>query len=280
MLTLATRFKSIDAPKSRSFARETTILVSLVTAFMAGCATGPDSAREPRYKAPWAQYQKVAFKDLLTSYGVSNLSVQRQETLDMYLRSQTKTFDRYVAAKEVGVGMEPLQQEAIAEIETAGAELSSKLFVIRTLITANAYDARLGGFPLYQLPMDTDASLRFSNDDVRTSKSREGVTRGMSFAAEGYGLVTAELWFSKVGWVLPAAPERAVQILERLSKVDGERKVAVAMVFSLDRCDLDRQQRTMLACRAKIVGMSAYSGLDAMQPSNPPLLELEYRGRR
>jgi len=84
---------------------------------LGGCASTPEAPVAPSLQAPWAEYGRPEFRDLLVSYGTTNLHLRRDDALDLYLRSQTKTFDRYVAAKEVGVGIEALQEEAIAEIQ-------------------------------------------------------------------------------------------------------------------------------------------------------------------
>lgn len=253
------------------------LCIAPLALLIAGCAATPQTPPAARYAAPWAELSKPAFPDLLASYGASNLATRREETLDRYLRSQTKTFDRYVAAKEVGVGAAPLQQEATAEIQALAATLPTRRFLARTSFTVQPYDAQLGGFPLYQQPFDLNASLRYVNDDVRTTTSTQRQTRGMSVAAAEFGFMEAEVRFSKVGWVIPATPDQAVRILETLSQSGGERKVAVAMTFTLNRCDATGETSRMF-CEATIQNLSAYNSLDAVQPNNPPVVELVKRG--
>ncbi len=256
-----------------------TLIVGSLALLVSSCASAPPAPAVPQYRAPWADAVKPEFRYLLASYGAANLPTRRDETLDRYLRSQTKTFDRYVAAKEVGVGVEPLQQEAAAEIEAVSLELRSKLFLVRTNFTVQAYDKQLGGFPLFQEPFDRNASVRYTNDDVRTGKSTEGRTRGMSVIAKDYGFNEAEVWFSKSGWIVPASPDQAVRILENLSQVGGERKVAVAMTYTLDRCDPADNDPGRLICKATIRAMSGYSSLDAAQPDAQPVVELVRRSQ-
>jgi len=215
---------------------------------------------------------------LLASYGAANLPSRRDGTLDRYLRSQTKTFDRYVAAKEVRVGIEPLQQEALAEIQAVAPELRTKRFLVRANFTVQAYDAQLGGFPLFQEPFDRNASVRYTNDDVRMARATDGATRGMSVIVGDYGFNAAEVGFSKIGWFLPATPDQAVQMLEKLSRVGGERKIAVAMTYTLDRCDPADNATDRLVCKATVQSMSGYRNLDEAQPDTKPVVELVHRG--
>lgn len=86
------------------------LLVASVALLASGCATAPQAPAAPQNRASWADAAKPEFRYLLASYGAANLQSRRDDTLDRYLRSQTKTFDRYIAAKEVRVGIEPLQQ--------------------------------------------------------------------------------------------------------------------------------------------------------------------------
>lgn len=255
------------------------LLVTAVVLLASSCASPPTAPAAPQYQAPWASAAKPEFRDLLVSYGAANLPTSRNETLDRYLRSQTKTFDRYVAAKEVGVGVEPLQQEAVAEIQAAAPALRSKLFLVRTHLTVQAYDPQLGGFPLYQEPFDRNAGLRYTNDDVRTGRSAAGRTQGMSVVSKDYGFTDAEVWVSKVGWIMPATPDQAVRMLEKLSQVGGERKVAVALTYTLDRCDAVDSELSRLTCTGTIRAMYGYSSLDAATPDAKPEVELVRRGQ-
>ena len=93
----------------------TFMAVALATLASSCASTAPTSApivAATEYRAPWADYGKPVFRDLLVSYGAANLATQREATLDRYLRSQSKTYDRYVAAREVGVGVEQRLQVA------------------------------------------------------------------------------------------------------------------------------------------------------------------------
>jgi len=254
-----------------------TLLAASLALLVSSCASTQHASTAPKYRAPWADSAKLEFRYLLASYGLSNMSARRDETLDRYLRSQTKTFDRYVAAKEVGVGLDELQQEAVTEIQAISPELRSKMFLIRTNFTVQAYNKQLGGFPLFQEPFDHNASMRYTNDDVRTGKSTEGSTRGMSVIAKDYGFNEAEVWFSKIGWIVPATPDQAVRMLENMSQIGGERKAAVAMIFRLDRCDPADNDSGRLVCHATIRAMYGYSSLDMVQPNAQPVVELVRR---
>lgn len=251
-----------------------------IATLISSCASAPQAPAAPRYQAPWANATRVEFRELLASYGANNLAENRTATLDKYLRSQTKTFDRYIAAKEVGVGIAPLQQEALAEIQSASAALPTKLFLIRTRLPLNTYNAQLGGFPIYEQPADLNMSTKYFNEDIRSHSSPSGPTRGMRIAADDYGLMEAEVWFSKVGWVAPATPEQAVTLLESLSRRGGEREAAVAMTYTLDRCDASTSEPTRLVCSATIRSISAYANRDAVQPDSPPVVEFVNRGQR
>ena len=255
-------------------------LVLAITALISSCASAPTVPAAPRYQAPWASLGKPEFREFLASYGAANLPTNRNETIDRYLRSQTKTFDRYVAAKEVGVGVAPLQQEALVEIQSISAGLPTKQFMMATTFSVQAYDARQGGFPIYQQPFDLNAGTKFFNDDVRSSRSQDGPTRGMRIAANDYGFTVAEVWFSKVGWVLPATPDQAISLIESLSRrSSAERKVSVAMTYTIDRCDSSNSDANGLVCDGTIRSMSAYSALDAVQPDNPPVVEMVNRNQ-
>lgn len=256
-----------------------TLVVASLALLAGGCASAPPAPAAPQYRASWADAAKPEFRYLLASYGAANLQSRREDTLDRYLRSQTKTFDRYVAAKEVRVGIEPLQQEAVTEIQAVAPELATKRFLVRTNFTVQAYDPQLGGFPLFQEPFDRNASVRYTNDDVRTAKVTEGAARGISAIVKDYGFNGAEVVFSKIGWFVPATPDQAVRMLENLSQVGGERKVAVAMTYTLDRCDAADNAPDRLICKATIRTMSGYSSLDAAQPDVPPAVELVRRGQ-
>lgn len=157
-----------------------TLAFAALAGLLCSCASAPPGPAAPQYRAPWADTGKPDFRDLLVSYGAANLLTHRDSTQDRYLRPQTKTFDRYVAAKEVDVGIEPLQQEALAEIQAAALGLRAKQFLVRTQLTVHAYDPQLGGFPLYQKSFDQNAGLRHTNEDVRTGRSAAGRTQGMS----------------------------------------------------------------------------------------------------
>lgn len=245
----------------------------LASALLSGCATAPQQVTPPKAQLPWTGLAKADFHSLLGSYALANLSTHRDETLDKFLRSQTKTFDRYIAAKEVGVGIEPLKQEALTDIQAMSAELTSKVFVLRTKVSVSAYDARQGGFPLYQRPFDLNMSLHLNNDDVRTSVSTDGATRGMSIIAKDYAFSEADLWFLKEGWIIPSAPDQAVRILEMLSKSGGDRKAGIVILYSLSRCDANSEP-TALTCRANVRSMYLS---DPMRPEDPPIAELVHR---
>lgn len=255
-----------------------TLALAALAGLLSSCASAPPGPAAPQYRAPWAATAKPDFRDLLVSYGAANLPTQRDSTLDRYLRSQTKTFDRYVAAKEVGVGIEPLQQEALAEIQAAAPGLRAKQFLVRTQLTVHAYDPQLGGFPLYQEPFDQNAGLRYTNEDVRTGRSAAGRTQGMSVISKDYGFTDAEVWVSKIGWIVPATPDQAARMLEKLSQVGGERKVAVAMTYTLDRCDAVDSELSRLTCKGTIRSMYGYSSLEAATPDAVPAVELVRRG--
>lgn len=253
------------------------VLTALATGALTSCSLAPAAPAAPSYQARWAAFAKPAFSDLLASYGASNVQRSRSETLDNYLRSQTKTYDRYVAAKEVGIGVDALQQEALSEIQVVSASLPSRSFLVRAAFSVQTYDPQLGGFPLYQQPFDLDASIRYVNDDVRTASSTSRGTRGM-VVADAYGFQEAEVWFSKVGWVVPATQDQAVHVLEALSRSGGERKIAVAMTYSLDRCDASDSNAAKLVCRATVRSMTGYSSLDGIRPDQAPVVELVNRG--
>jgi len=253
----------------------------LIVTLVSSCASAPQAPAEPSYQAPWANLGKPEFREFLASYGAAHLQTNHNETLDKYLRSQTKTFDRYIAAKEVGVGVAPLQQEALAEIQSVSAGLPTKQFMMATTFSVQAYDARQGGFPIYQQPFDLNAGTKYFNDDVRSSRSQDGPTRGMRIAANDYGFTVAEIWFSKVGWVVPATPDQAINLIESLSRRGAtDRKVSVAMTYTIDRCDPSNSDASTLVCDGTIRSMSAYSSLDAVQPDSPPVVELVNRGQR
>lgn len=255
-----------------------TLALAALASLLSSCASAPQSPAAPKYRAPWADMAKPDFRDLLVSYGAANLPTQRDSTLDRYLRSQTKTFDRYVAAKEVGVGIEPLQQEALAEIQAAAPGLRAKQFLVRIQLTVHAYDPQLGGFPLYQEPFDLNAGLRYTNEDVRTGRSAAGRTQGISVISKDYGFSDAEVWVSKIGWIVPVTPDQAARMLEKLSQVGGERKIAVAMTYTLDRCDAVDSELSRLTCKGIIRAMYGYSSLEAATPDAVPAVELVRRG--
>tara|TARA_R110000822_G_scaffold97549_8_gene221368 strand:+ start:33677 stop:34462 length:786 start_codon:yes stop_codon:yes gene_type:complete len=260
-----------------------TIRTFISTAFilvLGGCASTPEAPEAPSFQAPWAEHGRPEFRDLLVSYGTTNLQLRRDEALDFYLRSQTKTFDRYVAAKEVGVGIEALQDEAIAEIQSLAPTLRTKQFLVRTEFPVYGYDQQLQGFPLYEDPFDLRAGVRYTNDDVRTGISDGRRTRGMAVISSDYGFTNAQVQFSKEGWVIPATPDQAVRMLEQLSQVGGKRSIAVALTYSLDRCEADESQRSNLICTATIQNMYGYSSLNSVQPDTPPTMQLVRRGRR
>lgn len=256
-------------------------LISVSLALLiGGCASTPPQAPDaPSFRAPWADHATPQFSDLLVTYGTSNLSSKRAETLDGYLRSQTKTFDRYIAANEVGVGVEALHQEAINEIQALAPSVRAKQFLVRGEFPVHAYDHQLQGFPLY-LPFELWAGVRYTNSDVRTGISEGRRTRGMSVISSEYGFVTAQVQYSKEGWVISATPDEAVRMLEQLSQVGGKRRIAVALTYSLDRCDADESQQSNLICTATIQNMYGYSNLNSVQPDAPPTMQLVKRSRR
>lgn len=259
-----------------------TLVYMALAAVVVGCTstpTSPPAPEPPSYRAPWAGVAGPQFSDLLVTYGASNLASKRAETLDGYLRSQTKTFDRYIAAKEVGVGVEALHQEAINEIQTLAPSVRAKQFLVRGEFPVHAYNQELQGFPLY-LPFELWAGVRYHNNDVRTGISDGRRTRGMSVISSEYGFVTAQVQYSKEGWVIPATPDEAVRMLEQLSQVGGKRSIAVALTYSLDRCEADESQRSNLICTATIQNMYGYNSLNSVQPDTPPTMQLVKRGRR
>lgn len=257
--------------------RHVSLVVLVVAASLAGCASAPSAPPVPSYRAPWADLGKVQFTYLLASYGNTNISLARAETLDKYLRSQTKTFDRYIAAKEVGASTATLEGEALAEIQQRSGELSTLRFVVRTELKLQNYDAQLGGFPIFAEPFDKNAGLRYYNDDVRSSPSKDRKTYGVSVAAKDYGFMEAEIWFSKLGWVLPATPDQAARFLEGLSRSGGARKIAVAMVYSVDRCNQDTSDKYKLVCDGTIRNLYGYPTLEGVLDETPPLVTLEKR---
>lgn len=256
------------------------LLAASLATLIGGCAATPSATPPPTFQAPWAAHSRPEFRDLVMAYAASNLPSQRTEVLDWYLRSQTKTFDRYMAAKEVGVGVEALQQEAITEIQSLAPELKTKQFLVRTEFPVYAYDQQLQGFPLHQEPFDLRAGVRYTNDDVRTGISDGRRTRGMAVISGDYGFTNAQVQYSKVGWFIPATPDQAANMLQRLSEVGGRRSVAVAMTYTLDRCDVDENQRAHLICTATIQSMYGYGSLSSVQPDVPPTIQLVNRNRR
>lgn len=258
-----------------------TFMAAVLAALASSCAsTAPTSSpivTAPEYRAPWADYSKPDFRDLLVSYGAANLVTQREATLDRYLRSRSNTYDRYVAAREVGVGVEPLQQVAIAEIQAHAPVLRSKEFVVGTHFTVYAYDQQLGGFPVYQEPFDENGGLRYTNEDVRAGASATVRTQGMSVVSRDQGFNDAEVWFSKLGWVIPSTPDQAVRSLERLSRMGGERKIAVAMTYTLDRCDATDIDSSQLMCKATIRAIYGYDSLDEVRTGIEPSVVLVRR---
>lgn len=65
---------------------------------------------------------------------------------------------------------------------------------------------------------------------------------------------------------MPATPDQAARMLEKLSQVGGERKVAVAMTYTLDRCDAVDSELSRLTCKGAIRAMYGYSSLEASKP--------------
>lgn len=102
----------------------------------------------------------------------------------------------------------------------------------------------------------------------------------MAVISSDYGFVTAQVQYSKEGWVIPATPDQAVRMLEQLSLVGGKRRIAVALTYSLDRCDADESQQSNLICTATVQNMYGYSSLSSAQPDTPPTMQLVKRGRR
>ena len=151
---------------------------------------------------------------------------------------------------------------------------------MRTEFPVYAYDQQLQGFPLYEDPFDLRAGVRYTNDDVRTGISDGRRTRGMAVISSDYGFTNAQVQFSKEGWVIPATADQAAAMLQRLSEVGGRRTVAVAMTYTLDRCDSDENQRAHLVCAATIQSMYGYGSLNSVQPDAPPTMQLVNRRRR
>lgn len=247
-------------------------LIALVT----GCASSP-APQQGRYRAPWAQYEEMDFRYVLAAYGVANINRDKAGTLDKYLRSQTKAYDQYIAAREVGTSTEGMESSAAAEIQSTASELAGRLFFVATTFDLEKYSNELGGFPIFDPTWNKAAGFKVINKDVRTYKSTDRMTYGANVIPKGYGFTEAEIWVSKLGWVIPVSPEKAVQALAEASRDGSLRKSPALVVYSLDRCDPVPDSSEKLICSGTIQNIYMYSTPASIRPDTPPLMEMVKR---
>jgi hypothetical protein len=203
----------------------------------------------------------MEFPYLLASYGASNLAVQRDRTIDLYLRSKNSTFDRYAAAKEVRAGLSELQKEAVAEIQTMAPQGAAKMFYVVTDVPVGTYSAQLGGFPLFD-PFSQGGSFRYPNPELTRSGLRN------------WGAIDGHVHLSLMGWVIPATADEASQTLQRLSQTQGARKATAAITYTLGRCDAVTRDTTdtSLVCEGTIHNVYVYSSADAASRLEQPVV--------
>jgi hypothetical protein len=243
-------------------------LAALGCMLIAGCATTTSPGQAPPSLAPWAGLGEPTFPEMLDSFGTANLARAPDDTLDKYLRSHSRSFDRYMAARETGADLTPLKQEAAQQIQVGAAALVGKRFIAKTTIDLEQYDAARGGFPIYT-QIDHMWGLTYTNPDVRTMPYR-----GMTAVAENYGYLRGQVWFSREGWVLPATPDQAQHILEVLSQAGAARKISGIAVYSLDRCNQDVKELPTLQCTGTLLKLYGYSSPAMERPDVKPLVEL------
>jgi hypothetical protein len=256
--------------------RTSAVALASVIAFITGCASSP-APQQGSYRAPWAQYEQLDFRYVLAAYGMANISRDRAGTLDEYLRSQTKTYDQYIAAREVGTSTEGMESSAAAEIQSTASELAGRLFSVATTFDIEKYSNKLGGFPIFDPTWNKAAGFKVINKDVRTYKSTDRMTYGASVIPKGYGFTEAEIWVSKLGWVIPVSQEKAAQALAEASRDGSLRKSPSIVVYSLDRCGPVAHSNEKLTCSGTIRNIYMYSTPASIRPDTPPLMEMVKR---
>jgi len=233
-----------------------------------GCTTAPRAPDPVKPMAPWATLSNPEFQSLLVSYAISNMPSSRDVALDKYLRSQTKTFDRYIAAKEVGADLALLESEALTEIEAKKSEVLQKSFMVATTTELEPYDRNAKAFPIFGL-FNENIGFRFFSGDVRSSPSHLGI----DVAAAQYGFQDAKIWMSKKGWFVPADQEQATRYLEALSRSGARKDMTTVIVFHLGRCDQDPGNKEALVCDGVIDRIYGYASRRDVLPENQPLVE-------
>lgn len=177
------------------------------------------------------RFPLLTFPDILTVYGSTNLQNDKQETLDYYLRSQTKTFDRYMAAKVVGVDISALDAEAVSEIQMRAGQLAGEVFRTQILVGLPKYNASLGGFPL----SEDGYCVIYPNDDVKTTVTKTAFG-SMAGAAKDYGFLKAEVCLNTAEWVFPVTQEEAVEVVQAIGLDNTKRGLSVLLEFTVDSC--------------------------------------------
>lgn len=192
---------------------------------------------------PATRQHPITFPDILSIYAQTNMGADRQHVLSMYLRSQSATYEKYMAEKKVGVDTSVLENSAAAEIASKGQLARDSVYSVRIHANALTYSRSLGGIPISSPDADSYC-VEVPNRDTplvadysgRTYKGDWAPGDGPVHMPTSWGFADAHVCIVTLGWVVPATPAQAANIFESMGVDHTRGALLVRIQYTVDLC--------------------------------------------
>lgn len=263
------------------------VIQSVILIVIAGLASLSGEARSTQqnnYAAPWTEWSPPPYRNFVLTYAKGELQkaktpVDRDKVAETILMSSADTYERYLAAKETGFGIRALIDDALSDVEKDLPAIANRKYFLRSTWEYYAYDASIGGFPVYS-PLVRARAFDYENPEIKSGEyikfdnnpdMQAALGRGMSLVAPGFQLSRTSLSLDLRGWTIPATQERAAELVRNLLKSKVKRTIGVIAVYTLSSCyKIERD----LKCYGKIEKVYAYGDGRSIRADMPPLFEL------
>lgn len=223
-------------------------VVAPAFAFVGGVAAAP--IQNPQTLAsstlennPATRQHPITFSDILSVYALTNVAANRHQVLSMYLRSQSATYEQYMAEKKAGVDTAALENSAADEIAGKGRLARNGVYSVLIHADAYSYSQSLGGIPISSADADSYC-VEVPNRDTPLIADYSGrVFKGGWAPGDGpvrmppsWGFSDAHVCIETLGWVLPATPAQAANVFESIGVDHTRGALVVRIQYTVDLC--------------------------------------------
>lgn len=224
--------------------RTATLAFAFVGCIAAAPIRNPQASTPGNLKSnPATRQRPITFPDILTIYALTNVESNRHQVLSMYLRSQSATYEKYMAEKKAGVDAVALENSAAYEIASKGQLARDSVYSVLIHANALSYSQSLGGIPISSPDVDSYCVEVPNSDTPLIGDSSGRVFKGDWTPSDGpvhmppsWGFSDAHVCIETLGWILPATPAQAANVFESIGVDHTQGAFVVRIQYTVDLC--------------------------------------------